>query len=53
MGGMDEDLSNLWGKFPRSQEESIGVEMQEETLGDNANKEKSCLVGKLNAYHVI
>lgn len=50
---MAEDISKLKGKFSLSEEESVGVEVQEEVLEKIALKRKSCLVGKLIADRII
>ena len=42
-----EDLTKLWRKFSLLEDESVTVEVQNETLTEIVSKGKSCLVEKL------
>lgn len=53
MGNTAEDLAKLWGKFSLSEEESLGVVVQEEALTAVAAKGQSCLAEKLLADRII
>jgi hypothetical protein len=53
MGNMAEDLTKLRGKFSLFEEESVGVEIEEDALADMVTKGKLCLVGKLITNRVV
>ena len=50
---MANDLTKLWGNFSLAEEESLGVELQEEFLEDTVHRGQTCVVGKLIADRVI
>lgn len=46
---MAEDLTRMWRNFSLTEEESVEVEIHEQTLEGIANREQSYLMGKLVA----
>ncbi|GLT62547.1 hypothetical protein SLA2020_351770 [Shorea laevis] len=53
MGNLAVDLTKLMGNFSLSEAESVGVEVQVESLEGAVTRGKSCLVGKLIADRVV
>jgi hypothetical protein len=53
LGGMADDLSNLWQKFTLSEEESVGVEAIDQGTPKLASCGRSYMVGKLISELII
>lgn len=53
MGSLAADLTKLLGNFSLSEEESVGIEIQDEASTEAVHQGKLCLVGRLLADRIM
>jgi hypothetical protein len=53
LNSVEEDLSNLWGKFSLLENETSGVALEVSEIEPMVSKGKYCLIGKLLSNRVV